>query len=65
LATHASTKPCFDQASPEAALFVVVTNIGADSYARGARIFPEDQSSIDAEFVAEGDAPVEKAYSSC
>jgi hypothetical protein len=55
----------FEQASPEAALFVVVTNIGVDRYARRERVSPEDQSSTDAEFVTEGDARVGKADSSC
>jgi len=55
----------FDQASPEAALFVEVTIIVAGRYARHERISPEDQSSIDAEFVSEGDARVGKADSLC
>jgi hypothetical protein len=55
----------FDEASPEAAPFHIVANIGTDRYACDERASAQDQSSIDAEFVTEGDARVEKADSSC
>jgi hypothetical protein len=50
----------FDQALPEAAPFHIVAH-KRDSHARDERASAEDQSSIDVEFVTEGDARVEKA----
>jgi hypothetical protein len=55
----------FDAGSPKAAPSHIVGIIVADRYARDERVFAEDRSSIDAEFVTEGDARVEKAGLSC
>jgi hypothetical protein len=57
--------PSSDVGSPQAAAFhIVAINRGAGS-ARDEQASAENQSSIDAKFVTEGDARVEKAYSSC
>jgi hypothetical protein len=54
-----------DGGSPRAAPFHIVANSRGDASARDEQASAEDHSSIDAQFATEGDARVEKAYSSC